>query len=106
MDKKLAVRPRSYAKESISLGFIILVYLLCSVRYYPGNILKTLVETVSQILTIAPVTVGGTILVVSLLQHSLKAKIPWDRRIRLFLTIGIIVEVLFGIANHVGVTIT
>lgn len=96
MEKKL--------KESISLGIISLVYLICSIRYYPGNIPKTLLESIMQILAVAPLTIGGTFVIVSLLQRSMGAKIPWDRILRIFLTIGIIVEFIYGIYNHVVVT--
>ncbi len=95
MEKKL--------KESISLGIIILVYLLCSIRYYHGNILKTLMESAMQIIAIAPITVGGTIVIVSLFQRAMGGKMPIDRILRIFLTLGIIVEFLYGLYNYVGV---
>ena len=95
MEKKL--------KESISLGIITLVYLLLSVRYYPGSILKTLAESVMQIITVAPLTIGGTIIIVSLLQRTMGAKLPKDRILRIFLTLGIITEFLYGLYNYAGV---
>ena len=90
-------------KESISLWVIILVYLLCSVRYFPGKALKTVTESVMQIFAVAPITIGGTIIVVSLLQQVLGGKLPRDRVLRIFFTIGIIVEFLYGIYNYLGV---
>lgn len=95
MEKKL--------KESISLWVIALVYLLCSVRYYPGKALKTLNASVMQIFGVAPITVGVTIIIVSLLQRVLGSKLPWDRVLRIFFTIGIIVELLYGLYNYLGV---
>ncbi len=90
-------------KGSISLGITTLVYVIVSIRYYPGNILKTLTKSIIQVASIAPITVGGTIIIVSLLQHSLGAKLPWDRTLRIFLTIGIIAEFLYGLYNYAGV---
>ncbi len=89
--------------ESVTLAIIIMVYLLLSVRYFPGHLLKTLTWTALQILTVAPLTVGGTIIVVVILQKSMGAKIPRDRIIRIFLTLGIIVELLYGLYNYLGV---
>jgi hypothetical protein len=94
---------RKKLRESISLGLTALVYMALSVRYYPGNILKTLTKSGIQILSVAPITVGGTIIIVSLLQHSLGAKLPRDRILRIFLTLGIIVEFLYGLYNYAGV---
>ncbi len=89
--------------ESVTLAIIIMVYLLLSVRYFPGQLLKTLTWTALQILTVSPLTGGGTIIVVVILQKSMGAKIPRDRIIRIFLTLGIIVELLYGLYNYVGV---
>ncbi len=89
--------------ESATLAIITMVYILLSVRYFPGQFLKTLTWTTLQILTVAPLTVGGTIIVVVIIQKSMGAKIPRDRIIRIFLTLGIIVELLYGLYNYVGV---
>ncbi|MFW8601917.1 hypothetical protein ACOHYD_10620 [Desulfobacterota bacterium M19] len=89
--------------ESVTLAITIMVYLLLSVRYFPGLLLKTLTWTALQILTVSPLTVGGTIIIVVILQKSMGAKIPRDRIIRIFLTLGIIVELLYGLYNYVGV---
>ncbi len=91
------------SNESVTLAIIIMVYLLLSVRYFPGQFLKTLAWTALQILTVAPLTVGGTIIVVAVLQKSMGAKIPRDRILRIFLTLGIIVELLYGLYNYVGI---
>ncbi len=89
--------------ESATLAIITIVYILLSVRYFPGQFLKTLTWTVLQILTVAPLTIGGTIIIVILLQKSMDAKIPRDRIIRIFLTLGIIIELLYGLYNYLGV---
>ena len=95
MEKKL--------KESISFWVIILIYILCSVRYYPDNPLKTLLKSIMQILEVAPLTIGGTIIIVSLMQRVLGEKLPWDRVVRIFLTLGIIIEILYGLYIYLGV---
>lgn len=89
--------------ESVTLTIIIMVYLLLSVRYFPDQIFKTLAWTGLQILTVAPLTVGGTFIVVVVLQKSMGVKIPRDRIVRIFLTLGIIVELLYGLYSYVGV---
>ncbi|MDD5757670.1 MAG: hypothetical protein PHI06_01150 [Desulfobulbaceae bacterium] len=78
------------------------VYILCSLRYFPGNVLKTAVETVLQIVTIAPIPGGATLVLVSFLQRSAGDKMPWDRMVRIYLTLGIMVEILFGVHDYLG----
>ncbi|HFQ81695.1 MAG TPA: hypothetical protein ENK33_10040 [Desulfobacterales bacterium] len=89
--------------ESVTLTISIMVYLLLSVRYFPDEILKTLAWTGMQILTVSPLTVGGTFIIVVVLQKAMGVKIPRDRIVRIFLTLGIIVELLYGLYNYVGV---
>jgi hypothetical protein len=86
----------------ISLLVLAGVYLLCSLRYFPGNWLKTVVESVLQIITIAPLPGGATLVLVGFLQRSAGDKMPWDRMVRIYLTIGVVVEVLFGVHDYLG----
>jgi hypothetical protein len=78
------------------------VYFVCSLRYFPGNAIKTVVETVLQIVTIAPIPGGATLVLVGFLQRSADQKMPWDRIARIYLTLGVVVEILFGIQNYLG----
>lgn len=79
------------------------VYLLCVARYFPGRVRESLVATGSHLLVAGPVTVGGTILVVSVLQRMSDGRLPWDRVFRIFLTFGIIFEFFFGIYHYLAI---
>jgi hypothetical protein len=89
-------------KSYISLLVLTGVYLLCSLRYFPGNWMKTVVESVLQIVTIAPLPGGATLVLVSFLQRSAGEKMPWDRMVRIYLTLGVMVEILFGVHDYLG----
>jgi hypothetical protein len=86
----------------VSLLLLAGVYLLCSMRYFPGNAMKTALETALQIVTIAPLPGGATLVLVSFLQRSAGQKMPWDRMVRIYLTLGVMVEFLFGVHNYLG----
>lgn len=87
-------------KNSVSLVVLFGVYLLCSIRYFPGNAMKTLVETVLQIVSVAPLPGGATLILVNFLQRSAEQKMPWDRMARIYLTIGLMVEFIFGVHHY------
>lgn len=89
-------------KNSISLLLLAGVYLVCSMRYFPGNVAKTLLESALQIVSIAPLPAGATLILVSFLQRSAGERMPWDRWVRIYLTIGVMVEVLFGVHAYLG----
>lgn len=79
------------------------VYLLCVVRYFPGRLHDSLLATGAHLLTAAPVTVGATILAVSVLQRMGEGRLPWDRVLRVYLTFGIIVEFFFGLYFYLAI---
>lgn len=87
-------------KERISLIVLTVVYLLFHYRYAPGRIVESLVETMFQLLTTAPVVVGLTILLVSFLQRMYGERLPWDRIVRIYLTFGIILGFLYGLNEY------
>lgn len=89
-------------RNLLSLLLLAGVYFTCSLRYFPGNILKTAVETVLQIVTIAPIPGGATLVLVNFLQRSAGQKMPWDRMARIYLTLGVMVEILFGVHDYLG----
>ncbi len=91
-------------KEKLSLTVLIVVYIVLSFRYFPGNFFKTGVETLLEILTVAPMAGGATILVVSFLQRTSGEKVPWDRSFRLYLTCGVMAEVIFGMYHYLSVS--
>jgi len=80
-----------------------LVYLLFVVRYFPGRMRDSLVATGMHLLVAAPVAIGGTILIVSVLQRLGDGRLPWDRIWRIFLTFGIIFEFFFGLYHYLAI---
>lgn len=87
-------------KKSLSLLVMAGVYGLFSLRYFPGNAMKTLLETLLQIVSLAPLPGGATILLVSFLQRSAGQKMPWDRIVRIYLTLGIMLEMFLGFYDY------
>nr|MBF0223385.1 hypothetical protein [Desulfobulbaceae bacterium] len=90
-------------KEKASMAILILVYLLLSFRYFPGNFLKTGVETLLEIFSVAPLAGGATLLLVTFLQRTSGEKVPWDRSLRLYLTVGVMAEFVFGVYHYLSV---
>lgn len=89
-------------RESLSLALLAAIYLAGSVRYFPGNAGKTVVETLVQILSVAPLPAGATILLVSFMQRRAGQRMPWDRMLRIYLTLGLMVELLYGLHDYLG----
>jgi len=89
-------------KEKVSLAVLALLYIVVSLRYFPGNISKTGFETLLEILSVAPMAGGGTLLLVSFLQRTSGEKVPWDRSLRVYLTIGLMVEIVFGFYHYLS----
>ncbi len=86
------------------VGFVLLLalYLLASYRYFPGRPLDSLAATGMHLLRSAPFTVGLTLVVVSTVQGMAGAPLPWSRRLRFFLTIGLCYEFLFALYHYLG----
>lgn len=91
-------------KEKGSLVVLVLVYLLMSLRYFPGNLLKTGVETLIEVFTVAPLAGGATLLLVTFLQRTSGEKVPWDRSLRLYLTVALMCEFVFGLYHYLSVS--
>lgn len=89
-------------RNRFSLLAVVAVYVLLSLRYFPGNAAKTALETLLQIVSIAPIPAGATLILVNFLQRSAGQKMPWDRMARIYLTIGVMVEILFGVHDYLG----
>lgn len=87
-------------KENISLILVILVYLLFNLRYTPESLSDSFRSTMIQLLTTAPFVVGLTILVVSFMQRSTGERLPWDRIIRIYCTLGIIIGFFYGLNEY------
>ena len=99
---KLETMPSiSKLKEYLSYFLLTVVYLLCSIRYFPGRRLDTLLETVDHIASIGPYTIGATIVIASVLHKISNERLPWKSIIRIFLAVSIVLELILGIADYV-----
>jgi hypothetical protein len=90
----------SVIKKNISLGMVICVYLLFNLRYAPESPLATLKSTLVQLLLTAPFVVGLTILAVSFMQRSTGERLPWDRIVRIYCTLGIISGFFYALSEY------
>lgn len=76
------------------------VYLLASVRYFPGQTLRSVHETTIHMLSVAPVSLGFTLIIAAVLQKMLKERLPFSRTARIFLVSSICLEFLLGLAHY------
>lgn len=89
-------------KDTISLIITALVYLLFNLRP-SADLWITVRSTLYQIASTAPYIAGITIFIVAILQYMADGrKVPWDRRLRLFFTIGIITGFVYAIFEYTG----
>ena len=86
-------------REHISLAILVVVYLLASVRYFPGRAMHSMVETLIHVLSVAPINLGATLLIVALLQHLVKERLLFSRTARIFLVVAISLEFILGLAH-------
>jgi len=87
-------------KKNISLTVVVIFYLLFNFRYSPESILLSVKSTMIQLLMTSPFVVGGTILIVSFLQRSSGKRLPWDRIIRIYCTLGIIIGFFYALNEY------
>jgi amino acid permease len=87
-------------KKFFSLFLVILAYLLFNLRFAPENLKHSFTSTLVQLLATAPFVAGLTILVVSFIQRSTGERLPWDRIIRIYCTIGIIIGFFYGLSEY------
>jgi hypothetical protein len=87
-------------KKNISLGAVIIFYLLFNFRYSPESVVYSVKSTLVQILLTSPFVVGLTILVVSFMQRSSGERLPWDRIIRIYCTLGIIIGFFYALNEY------
>lgn len=89
-------------REKISFYLTAFAYLLFNLRL-AGDLWGTIYQTAWQILRTAPYVAGGTYIIVGFLQYVADGKkMPWDRRLRLFFTIGIITGLFIAIYEYAG----
>ena len=86
--------------EQISLAVLVVVYLLASVRYFPGQAMHSMVETLIHVLSVAPINLGATLVIVAVLQRLAKERLPFSRSLRLFLVVAICLEFILGLAHY------
>ncbi|MDG4475870.1 hypothetical protein [Thiovibrio frasassiensis] len=87
-------------QEHITLAILGIVYLLASVRYFPGRAMHSIVETLIHILSVAPINLGATLVIVAVLQRLVKERLPFSRSLRFFLVIAISLEFILGLAHY------
>jgi hypothetical protein len=90
----------SAIKKNISLVLVICAYLLFNLRYSAGSLAVTLKATLIQLLETAPFVIGLTILVVSFMQRSTGERLLWDRIIRIYCTLGIIIGFFYALSEY------
>jgi hypothetical protein len=89
-------------REKISFYVTAIVYLLFNLRL-AGDLPETLRATFWQILQTAPYVAGGTYVIIGFLQYMSEGKkMPWERRFRLFFTVGIIAGLFIAIYEYAG----
>ena len=89
--------------EKISLALMTAVYLLCGLRYFPGQPAKTFISTGLHLLTVAPFLVGTLLICSSLYKKTGGDHIGWPKMARIYLTMGIIVEFFLGLYNYLDI---
>jgi hypothetical protein len=91
------------SKEKVSFYLSAIAYLLFNLRL-SGNLVGTIQATFWQILQTAPYVAGSTWVLIAFLQYMSEGKkMLWDRRVRLFFTIGIITGLFYAIYEYAGV---
>jgi len=87
-------------KNNISLTIVVIAYLLFNFRYSPESVLLSIKPTLVQLLITAPFVAGLTILIVSFMQRSSGKRLPWDRIIRIYCTLGIIIGFFYALNEY------
>jgi hypothetical protein len=93
-------------RETLSLTALVGVYLICSTRYYPGRPAESLLATLTELLTVAPFLLGGTLIANSLFHRFSGEQLPWSRLLRIYLTLGLTVEFFLGIYHYLKINQT
>ena len=62
--------------------------------------MHSLVETLIHMLSVAPINLGATLVIVAVLQRLVKERLPVSRTVRLFLVTAIFLEFILGLAHY------
>ena len=97
-------------KERLTLILSVVVYLLCNLRLImvsagtlEVNLAASLKATAWWLLYTAPFYLGISFLVIVFMQAILGGeKLPWDRRLRVFLAVGMISGFIIGTWENMG----
>lgn len=90
-------------KDKISLFLLICFYcflMVANIRYFPGDLARTIFETAMNILTLASAAVAFTLIVVSSMQKIVGQRLPWDRVLRFYLFFGIMIWMFAIMYTH------
>lgn len=87
-------------KKNVSLGAVIVFYLLFNFRYSSESFIYSVKATLVQLLLTSPFVIGLTILVVTFMQRSSGERLPWDRIIRIYCTLGIIIGFFYALNEY------
>ena len=87
-------------KKNISLAAVIIFYLFFNFRYSPESLAYSIRSSLIQVLVTAPFVIGLTILVVSFMQRSTGERLPWDRIVRIYCTLGIIIGFFYALNEY------
>lgn len=90
-------------RETITLTALFGVYLVCSTRYFPGRPAESLLATLTELLTVAPFLVGGSLIARSLFQRLSGEQPPKSWLLRIYLTLGLTVEFFLGIYHYLKI---
>ncbi|MDD3814820.1 MAG: hypothetical protein PHZ02_09250 [Desulfocapsaceae bacterium] len=89
-------------KEKVSFYLTAAAYLLFNLRP-ASDPMVTVQSTLWQILQTAPYVAGVTWFIIALLQYMSEGeKVSWERRFRLFFTIGIFAGLVHAIIEYTG----
>ena len=89
-------------KEKVSFYLTAAGYLLFNLRP-ASDLMVTVQSTLWQILQTAPFVAGITWFIIAMLQYMADGeKVPWERRFRLFFTIGILAGLVYAIIEYTG----
>lgn len=92
----------SGVKSKVTFVASAILYVIFNLRLAPDALASTK-ATLWQIVTTAPYVAGMSYIIIALLQYMADgAKVPWDRRLRIFFAIGIIAGLLNGIYEYGG----
>jgi len=93
----------SKIREPLTLAILTAFYLLCSLRYFVGRPVESLVATLQELLTVAPFLMGGTLIARASFHRLSGTHLPWSKLLRIYLTLGLIAEFILGLYHYLKI---